>query len=195
MVAPDSLPCAVFLLLAIGLAGVAHVAWLRSAWSQPFACAIDGGIHLRQRRLFGENKTLRGLMMMPPASAATFALFSVGRDSLPAWLANGIWNLPTAQMAWIGFLSGLAFMLAELPNSLFKRQLGVNPGEAPASPPLRLLCLVIDRCDSTIGVLIALSLTVPLHPMTWFWTLLLGSGLHWLFSIWLYRLKLKRRPS
>lgn len=195
MAEPAPLSCAVFLLIAIGLAGVAHVLWLRSAWSSPFAFALDGGLCLRGHRLFGENKMLRGLMMMPLASSVTFALFASNRDYLPAWLSAGIWNLPSAQMAWVGFICGLAFMLAELPNSMFKRQLDVSPGEAPAAPALRWLCLIIDRVDSTLGVLIALSLMLPLHPMTWFWTLLLGSGLHWLFSIWLYRLKLKKRPS
>ncbi|MDD5058877.1 MAG: hypothetical protein PHQ60_13490 [Sideroxydans sp.] len=195
MAAPAALPCAVFLLLALGLAGVAHVLWLRSAWSTPFALPLDGGMHLRGHRLFGANKMLRGLMMMPPATAATFALFAANREHLPAWLASGIWDMPTTQLAAVGFVCGTAFMLAELPNSFFKRQLDVAPGEAPASPLLRGLCLLIDRSDSTLGVLIALSIMLPLQPMVWLWALLLGSGLHWLFSIWLYRLKIKRRLS
>ena len=195
MTAPAPLPCALFLIFAVGLAGVAHVAWLRSAWSLPFAFALDGGLRLRGQRLFGDNKTLRGLMMMPLATSATFALFAFFRDYLPSWLSAGIWDLPMAQMAWVGFVCGLAFMLAELPNSLFKRQLGISPGEAPPAVYLRGFCLIIDRSDSTLGVLIALSIMLPLHPLAWLWTLLLGSGLHWLFSIWLYRLRLKRRPS
>lgn len=195
MAAPAALPCAVFLLLAIGLAGVAHVFWLRGAWSKPFALPLDGGLHWRGQRLFGANKMWRGLMMMPPACAATFALFAANREYLPAWLADGIWDLPTGQLAAAGFVCGLAFMLAELPNSFFKRQLGVAPGTAPSTPLLRGLCLLIDRSDSTLGLLLALSIMLPLHPMVWFWALLPGSGLHWLFSLWLYRLKIKRRPS
>ncbi len=195
MVAPAALPCAVFLLLAIGLAGVAHVLWLRSSWSKPFALPLDGGLHWRGQRLFGANKMWRGLMVMPPASAATFALFAARREYLPEWLADGIWALPPAQLAVAGFVCGLVFMLAELPNSFFKRQLGIEPGAAPAQPALRWLCLLIDRSDSTLGVLLALSIMLPLYPMAWVWVLLLGSGLHWLFSIWLYRLKIKRRLS
>ena len=86
-------------------------------------------------------------------------------------------------------------MLAELPNSFLKRRLGVAPGDAPASPGLRLFCFVLDRSDSTLGVLLALSLLLPVHPLTWVWALLFGAGLHWLFSFWLYRLRLKKRPS
>ena len=195
MAAPAPLSSALFLILAVGLAGVAHVAWLRSAWSLPFAFALDGGLRLRGHRLFGDNKTLRGLMMMPLATSATFALFAFYRDRLPAWLSAGIWDVSTAHMAWVGLVCGLAFMLAELPNSMFKRQLGISPGDAPTAMPLRWLCLLIDRSDSTLGVLIALSIMLPLHPLAWLWTLLFGSGLHWLFSIWLYRLKLKKRAS
>ena len=195
MTVPEPLPCAVFLLLAFGLAGIAHVLWLRSSWSTPFAIPLDGGLHLRGRRLFGENKMLRGLMMMPLASAAAFALLGAAREYLPAWLAAGIWNLSPLMLSAVGFLCGMAFMLAELPNSLFKRQLDITPGGAPASSALRLFCLLVDRVDSTLGVLIALTLMLPLHPAVWLWLLLLGTGLHWLFSFWLYRLKLKRRIS
>ncbi len=195
MTAPAALPCAVFLLLAFGLAGVAHVLWLRSAWSRPFARPLDGGASVGGRRLLGDNKTLRGVMVMPVAAAAAFAAFAAYRSQLPAWLATGIWDLPAPPMAAVGFVAGLAFMLAELPNSFFKRRIGVAPGEAPASPAWRALCLVIDRCDSTLGALIVVTILLPVHPATWLWALLLGSGLHWLFSIWLYRLKLKRRPS
>ena len=195
MVAPAALPCAVFLLLAFGLAGVAHVLWLRSAWSKPFARPLDGGASMGGRRVFGDNKTVRGLMMMPVAAAAAFAFFAASRDALPSWLAAGIWALPVTVMAAVGFVAGLAFMLAELPNSFFKRRIDVAPGEAPAAPAWRAVCLVIDRCDSTLGVLIAITIMLPVHWATWGWALLLGSGLHWLFSVWLYRLKLKRRPS
>lgn len=195
MMTPHPLSSAIFLLLALGLAGIAHVLWLRSRWSAPFAVPLDGGLHLRGHRLFGENKMLRGLMMMPLASAATFALFAATRESLPTWLARGIWDLPTLKLAGVGFICGLTFMLAELPNSLFKRQFGITPGGAPTSAVLRLFCLLIDRVDATLGVLIVLTLMLPLHPQVWFWLLLLGTGLHWLFSFWLYRLKLKRRIS
>lgn len=193
MAAPAALPCAIFLLLAFALAGVAHVAWLKSRWSQPFAWPLDGGVTWRGRRIFGDNKTMRGFMMMPLAAAFAFAAVAALREQLPVWLASGIWPLPPGQMAWLGAISGLAFLLAELPNSFFKRRLDVAPGTAPTQPRLRVVCLVVDRCDSTIGVLLALSLLVPLATATWFWALLLGVGLHALFSIWLYQLRIKRR--
>lgn len=193
--APPALPAAVFLVLALGLAGVAHVAWLRSAWSLPLAVPIDGGLCWRGCPLLGRNKTWRGLLAMPLAAAATFSLAAANRSHLPDWLAAGVWPLSSLELAGVGLVCGLSFMLAELPNSLLKRRVGIAPGEAATRPALRWPCLLIDRLDSSLGALAALSLLVPVRGMTWLWALGLGAGLHWLFSLLLYRLKLKRRIS
>lgn len=192
---PPALSCAVFVVLALALAGVAHVAWLRSRWSRRFALPLDGAATWRGQRLFGANKTWRGLMVMPLAAALGFGLAAQFRTYLPIWLANGIWNAPVSRLALAGLLCGLAFMLAELPNSLLKRQMGIAPGQAPQQPLLRTWCLVIDRIDSTLGALIVLSLMLPLPAMTWFWVPLFGISLHWTFSYAMYLLKLKSRPS
>ena len=192
---PPTLACAVFVSLALAVAGVIHVAWLRSPWSRRFDVPLDGGATWRGHRLFGANKTWRGLMVMPFGAAAAFGLAGHCRDALPAWLAAGIWDRPASQLALAGLLCGLAFMLAELPNSMLKRQLGIVPGQEARNRLLRAMCLLIDRTDSTLGALVALSLMLPLPAMAWLWVLLFGISLHWLFSYSMYLLKLKPRPS
>ena len=184
---------AVFLVFAMSAAGVAHVVWLKSAAAQRFTQPVDMGRTFRARRVFGENKMLRGFVVMPPAAAVSFALLGAAREHLPSWLTQGVWALQPAQFALLGFACGLAFMLAELPNSFVKRQLDIVPGQPPSSPPLRALFFVIDRCDSVLGVLIIASVLVPLQPLTWVWVLLLGPCLHALFSILLHRLGVKAR--
>lgn len=192
---PPALPCAMFVVLAFAIAGAAHVAWLRSPYSRRFAAPIDGGATWRGRRLFGDNKTWRGLMAMPLAAALVFALAAQFREYLPMWLAAGIWAGSARELAGVGFVSGLAFMLAELPNSFIKRQLDIYPGAAARHPGWRVLFLIVDRIDSTLGVLIVLNLLLPVYVMTWFWALLSGIFLHWIFSYWLFHLRLKGRPS
>jgi hypothetical protein len=192
---PPAFACAVFVTLALALAGVAHVAWLRSAWSRPFALPLDGAATWRGRPIFGANKTWRGLMVMPLAAALGFGLAAQFRELLPDWLAAGVWLRPASELALAGLLCGLAFMLAELPNSLLKRQLGISPGQAAGAPLLRAWCLLIDRIDSTLGALIALSLLLPIPPMAWLWVPLFGISLHWAFSYGMFLLKLKSRPS
>jgi len=191
---PDPFFSAIFLILAFIFPLAVHVLWLRSRLSRSFSGPIDFRLHLRGRRILGDNKTWRGLIALPPASAISFSLFAVVRESLPEWLQQGMWNMPPSEYAFVGFLTGLALMLAELPNSFFKRRLNVPPGEAPQRSLLRIACMLLDRFDSVIGGLIVLSLLLPVRLSMWVWTIAFGVILHAAMSVLLYRLRLKSRP-
>jgi len=86
-------------------------------------------------------------------------------------------------------------MLGELPNSFVKRQLDVAPGMAPPGRAGTVLVFFVDRVDSIIGMLIAISLVVPTPWMTWAYVLLIGPGIHLAFSALLYRIGVKARPA
>ena len=193
MTAPAPFANALWLVLAIAAAGVFHVLWLQSPLSKLFQQPIDCGLTWRGRRLLGDNKKLRGLMAMPLAAAVTFSILGGLQGWLPAWLEAGTWNLSLSQYAALGFVCGLAFMLAELPNSFLKRQLGVPPGEAPRHGILKPVTLTIDRLDSVVGVLLVVSLLLPVEPATWLWVFLLGPATHAAFSVWLYHTGEKAR--
>ena len=189
----QGLASAVSLLLAMSAAGAVHVWWLKWASADVVMQPLDFGRRFRGRRIFGDNKRLRGLIVMPLAAAASFALLGGLREQLPDWLAVGMWDISAGQYGLLGLAAGLAFMLAELPNSFIKRQLGVAPGEMPDRGWGRFLCPLLDRFDSVLGVLIVVSLLVPVSAMTWVWVLLIGPGVHALFSALLYRLGVKAR--
>jgi CDP-2,3-bis-(O-geranylgeranyl)-sn-glycerol synthase len=191
---PQALPCAVFVVATMSLAGIAHAWWLRSKLSLRLGAPVDLRLTLRGRRLFGANKMWRGFAVMPPAAALAFWAAGLLRPAFPAWLYAGTWDLALSEYAELGFVCGFAFMLAELPNSFVKRQLDVAPGMASRDRALAVVFFVVDRVDSVLGVLIALTALVPVAPATWAWVLALGPAVHWLFSLWLYRLKVKARP-
>ncbi|MDH4191585.1 MAG: CDP-archaeol synthase [Betaproteobacteria bacterium] len=188
---PDPLAAALYLVIAMSTAGLVHVAWLRSRVAKGFSAPLDRGLTLRGRRLLGDNKMLRGFVAMPPAAALSFVLWGAIWGRLP--LATDLWPLTTSQFALLGFACGIAFMLAELPNSFVKRQLDIVPGHAASSAPLRALFFIVDRCDSVLGVLILTSLLLPLPALTWLWVLLLGPCMHAMFSILLHRVGVKAR--
>ncbi len=190
----SALGSAIFLVVAMSLAGVAHLAWLKSSWSKYFGQPLDGGLTYRGRRVFGANKMLRGLLVMPFAAALAFAALGPMRERLPGWLASGIWDLTAGYYALLGFACGLAFMLAELPNSFLKRQLDVPPGEAPRQKWLKPVCFVLDRCDSVLGVMVVVAATLPVPAQTWLWVLILGPASHALFSTLLHGIGEKVRP-
>jgi CDP-archaeol synthase len=191
---PRALSCAIFIIVAMSLAGLAHVFWLRSSLSARFSAPVDFNLTFGGRPIFGANKMWRGFVVMPPAAALSFWTLGSLHGSLPAWIEAGMWKLSPERYALLGIASGLAFMVAELPNSFLKRQLGVAPGMSPRGQGLAAVFFVVDRVDSVIGVLLALTLMTPVPPQTWVWVLLFGPGVHWLYSAWLYRLKVKARP-
>jgi CDP-diglyceride synthetase len=193
--ATDPLACATFLIAAFVLAGLLHSAWLRASLSRRFAVPLDGGRTFRGRRLFGENKTLRGFVVMVPAAALAFLglvlLLSAAFGELPP----GLWRLSLVEYAALGAWAGFGFMLGELPNSFVKRQLNVAPGEAPRGRTAAAVSFVVDRLDSIVGMLTAVSIAVATPWATWAYVLALGPAIHWSFSVLLFRLGVKARPA
>ncbi|HEX5702586.1 MAG TPA: CDP-archaeol synthase [Pyrinomonadaceae bacterium] len=192
---PDPLHCGLFLIVAFVLAGLLQSLWLRSRVSQVLAIPLDGGRTFRGRPILGENKTLRGFVVMIPAAALAFLavaiVVSFSRGVPPATL----WQLTPAGYAALGAWAGFGFMAGEIPNSFVKRRLGILPGQAPASAITTAICFTIDRTDSILGMLVAVTVAVPTPWMTWVWVLVLGPLIHWLFSWWLFRMGVKRRPA
>ena len=80
-------------------------------------------------RLFGDNKTLRGALVM--AGGTTVAAIALTRrrwfrDRLPG-------ELREAPPALYGALLGAGVVLGELPNSFVKRRLGIASGDRRSS--------------------------------------------------------------
>jgi len=190
----DPLLCALFLIVAFVLAGLAHSAWLRSPVSRRLSIPLDGGARFRGRRIFGDNKTIRGFVVMIPAAAAAFGVLALAAGVSPT-IRSGLWDLTPAGYTVLGAWAALGFMLGELPNSFVKRQLDIGPGEAAGGRTAAIIGFVVDRLDSIVGMLAAVSVAVPTSRSTWLWVFVLGPAIHWSFSVLLYRLGVKARPA
>jgi len=183
---PDALRCAAFILSAFIPAGFIHTIWLKSSWSRRLAIPLDFGIRIRGRRIFGENKMVRGFVMIIPAGALSFFVL--------AKLFTEPWPLSPLQYSGLGALAGLGFMLGELPNSFVKRQFDIRPGHAPNGALAKAACFLIDRTDSILGMLAVLSLMVRLPLWTWIVVVSAGAFIHLSFSIAMFYLRIKARP-
>lgn len=152
-------------LLPVLLGGISHVVVIkRNFWPALAALPIDGGLSWRARRLFGANKTVRGLLVMPGATAACNVLWALatGATAQP-WNHSARASEPAslAMAALWGGLLGLGYVLGELPNSAIKRQLDIDPG-MPAQGILGRLFWAIDQMDSLVGVAVVAALLAPL---------------------------------
>jgi len=193
--APDAAACAIFLIAAFTLAGLVQTAWLRIRASHRFAIPLDCGKTFRGKRIFGANKTWKGLVVMVPAVGTAFWGLAMGVGLLrPGALAN-LWQLSPGGYFLLGCWAGCGFMLGELPNSFIKRQLDISPGMPPTSAAGRIICFVVDQTDSVLGALLALALLVNVPWPAWIVILLAGPLVHWLFNVLLMLLGLKAKAA
>jgi hypothetical protein len=185
----DPLRCAALILTAFSFAGCAQAAWLAWPPSKRLAWPLDLGATVRGRRLFGANKTVRGVVVMVPATAASFVIAAA---VLPA---SGRWALPLASYGALGALAACGFMAAELPNSFVKRQLDIAPGQPARGPFSAAAFFLVDHLDSALGALGAIALAVPLPAASVAWLLAAGCVMHLAFSALTYRLGGKTRVA
>src|SRR6267142_3855497 len=138
----------IHIVIPVTLGGISNMAFVRAPlmdWlKRPIDagwCAADG------RRLLGDNKTWKGLAGMVALTALWSCLIDQAIDGFG-------WPLPRApfEPALLGALFGLAYGLAELPNSYVKRRLGILPG-TNGKGWLGGAFIVIDQTDSVVGCL------------------------------------------
>jgi len=137
------------------IAGLLHVAVIRLDWIPALArLSLDAGYTVRGRRLLGDNKTVRGAVVMISSTIiAASALAWVGGE-LHRHLA--VAELQRDHAALWGLLLGIGYVLGELPNSFLKRQLDIAPGAIPRNG-CGAVFWTLDQLDSVFGIFLALA--------------------------------------
>jgi CDP-archaeol synthase len=179
-------------ILPVVAAGLTHVFVLKTDLLHSLAIPLDGGANWRGRRLLGDNKTLRGILLMPLMTACFTSLqAATGQRRLAPVLD------PSREFAirpWIGgSLVGLGYCLAELPNSFVKRRLDIPAGARSAR--CALVQYVVDQLDSVVGCLLARRTFY--RPRRWELplALFLGTAVHVGIDLLLYAMGVKMRRA
>jgi CDP-2,3-bis-(O-geranylgeranyl)-sn-glycerol synthase len=183
-----------FIILSFILAGIAQTLWLRSRISRKFAQPLDRGASWRGRRIFGDNKTWKGFMVMIPAVGLSFLAMRCLFSMQVSWLEQ-LWPYSPSIYLLLGCSAGLGYALGELPNSFFKRQLGIPPGHISRTLLGKWLNFIVDQTDSVIGALLALIPFVHIPWQTGLAILMTGPIVHWFFNVALKLLGLKSRAG
>jgi hypothetical protein len=178
--------------LPVIVAGAVHIAVIRRGLLPGLGqIALDGGLRVRGRRLFGANKTLRGLVVMPIVAGVVAIALALRHPPANASAHGPGWALARA-FAW-GASLGAGYILGELPNSFLKRQLDIAPGDAATGRLRGAAFWFIDQIDSLVGILLAARLWGPISWVVVAWLLVIMLVLHPLYAWVMVLLGLKQR--
>ena len=145
---------ALWLALPVLGAGLIHMCVIKARWMPGLGrLPLDGGLRLRGRRLFGDNKTVRGALVMMLATTLIALGLSLTPTSVRERLSSAPFQL-THPALW-GLLLGAGYIVGELPNSLLKRQLDIPPGAAGEGWRAAVFW-VADQIDSVVGIFLLL---------------------------------------
>ena len=173
---------ALYLSLPLVVSGVLHMAVVRMNSLKALNHPIDA-------RRFGANKTWRGLLVIPLTTAVGVALTQALEATL-GWEPLASYR-PLHPMS-AGLVLGVAYALAELPNSWLKRRLGIAPGKRPERH--KLFFTILDQADSAIGCVIALALLLSVPAPTLAAVVCLGPAIHLAANVGLYAAGLRKEP-
>jgi 1-acyl-sn-glycerol-3-phosphate acyltransferase len=174
-------------IIPVVLAGSLQLAFSKAGLLGQLGRPIDGGRSFRGQRLFGDNKTWRGALLMITITPLATVLVHQVYASLGV-VAHTFMALPSF---WLGLVMGIAYILGELPNSFIKRQLGVAPGKS--SQRLQGLQYVVDQADSVIAVCVALVLTYSIPAQLALALFCVGVVVHIVFDHAMHLLGAKKR--
>ncbi len=124
-----------YIILPLVLANISHMVVVKKNWFSAWTIPVS-------RPLFGANKTLRGFIVVPALTGLALVVINM------VWPEFG-WS----KAFFTGFILGLAYVIAELPNSWIKRKAGVAPGKNTGQH--KWLFRIMDKTDSALGVSIA----------------------------------------
>lgn len=171
------------------LAAIFHMVVVRYNWMSFASYPLDHKQVFNGRRIFGDNKTYRGIIVMVIASIACTYIYLFLMQHSTSMRELNLLDFERFSPLFYGTMYGLGYVIGELPNSFAKRQLGISEGKSAS-----FIQRLIDQLDS---VMVILLLLLAFSHFTWkhfWWGILFYGFLHLAINYLLYLLNLRKEP-
>ncbi|MEM6997988.1 MAG: CDP-archaeol synthase [Patescibacteria group bacterium] len=180
----DDLLGMLLLLAPAGIANTAPVWFAKLPYIKHWNTPLDFGKSWRGIRIFGQNKTWRGLLSgaLVGALIGLIQWFFIDQSQ---WLADIDLLQGEMNIVLFGAITGLFALIGDAVESFFKRRAGVRPGK-PWVP--------FDQTDYILGAYVFIGLTLDLTPTQYVLGLLSYTLFHPIVSYAGYLLKIKKDP-
>ncbi len=172
---------------------VIHMLFVRFQWLSFLAHPLDAHKTFRGKRIFGDSKTLRGLIIVTLLTAVFSEIqkyILLNNETLQPYSILSFQEIH-AFMYGLGF--GFFYMIFELPNSFIKRQLDIQPGMRSQQRSWVFFSL-LDQADSIIGAVLYLCIFYNVSWQFGIITILAGTGIHLFFNVLLFILGIRKHP-
>lgn len=147
---------------------------------------LDFGKSFRGKRIFGDNKTWRGLVSGIVAASAIVLLqrFLIQQNTAIQALVPHV-DYNSTHVLWLGPLFGAGALLGDAVESFFKRQAGIKPGDS---------WFPFDQSDYIIAGLLASAIIVRLDIRLYLTVFGMWFMVHVVATYIGYRIGLREKP-
>ncbi len=184
-------------LLSAIIAGLVNSIFCKSNVLKFIKKPIDNNIVLKDgKRLFGDNKTWKGLIGYIIFNIIFAVLFGLIWEVTKLEHLNYFYinhNNTVLYNILIGALLGLFYALFELPNSFIKRRLGIEEGKT-TNGLLKVFFIFLDQADSVFGMALVVWMFYPIGICIYLLFVLIGAITHIVLNILLYFLHVRKNP-
>ena len=175
------------LTLPLLLPGIALIVTLKLKLFTILDIPLDLGLSVNNKRLFGENKTLKGaVVMLSIAVLSSYALYFGYKSGYSSYISPVFSNSPV----YIGVIYSFSYILGELVNSFIKRQMNILAGRTTHTK-FKSLQTFFDLSDGIIVVVFALLVFTSASVTQVLTAGIIGIFLHYCTDLFMKRLRLK----
>ncbi|HUD44159.1 MAG TPA: CDP-archaeol synthase [Patescibacteria group bacterium] len=171
--------------LPAGLANTAPIFAAKISWLKRFTYPLDFYKKLNEKRIFGDHKTIRGIVagiVVGIFIASLQSLLFSQASMLKTFIPNSFAQI---NPIWFGFLSAMGALGGDAIKSFFKRQMSIASGKS---------WFPYDQIDYIVGGVLLTAIIYPLSFGQYVLLFVIWFLLHPISTIVGYILKLKDSP-
>lgn len=170
---------------------IVHGFCIKLGWLKVLVSPVDRGAEFRGRRVFGANKTWRGITAMALGTAAGFVIQALWLHNYESVRRTEFFEYSLPKVLIVGLSIGVACSLSELPNSFIKRQLDIAPGKTTTGA-LNALFYILDQVDFLVGAWIVLSFVMAVTAARVLYSFIFLFFTHQVISVFGYILGMRK---